>query len=136
MNFDLVFFSCIYVTKLAEFLHGVAFVFLEERCYSIEDTRFFLFCSLPRKKWTLHAEIQEGPFSILFKNPARPIIFLYTHVEIMLLNLVYPNSPTPIIFLVLCPWAYPHSLSQNSHPSAKPVFSSLSPKSPPLIKKD
>ena len=78
-KFWLSFFSCIYVTKLAEFLHGVAFVFLEERCYSIEDTRFFLFCSLPRKKWTLLAEIQEGPFSILFKNPARPIVFfIYT----------------------------------------------------------
>ena len=71
---DLVFFSCIYVTKLAEFLHGVAFVFLEERCYSIEDIKFFCFVRCPEIGRKYMQKFENG--LILFEDLTQQIVFI------------------------------------------------------------
>ena len=71
-DFDLSFISCIYVTKLAEFLHGVS-VFLEERCYSIEDINFFLFVRCPEIGRKYMQKFENG--LILFEDLTQQIVF-------------------------------------------------------------
>ena len=79
-NFWTTFFSCIYVTKLAEFLHGVAFVFLEGRCYSIEDTRFFCFVRCLERSGFHTQKFGNGPFLFFFYAP-NPTYWLPFHTS-------------------------------------------------------
>ena len=75
------------MTKVAEFLHGIAFVFLEERCYSIEDTMFSDRCLEINEKY-----LQKFVNGLCFflEDPTQQTL-LSIHVEITLLTFVHPK---------------------------------------------
>ena len=92
-------FSCIYVTKLAEFLHGVAFVFLEERCYSIEDTRFFGFVRCLERSGLYTQKFGNGLFYSFFKYPTQHIGSFSCMLKVCFQTLFIPKRrPQPLLY--------------------------------------